>query len=265
MVKNFPIKSSYNISDLLEIMSILRSPDGCPWDREQNHQTIRGNFLEEVYEVLEAIDNNDSDAICEELGDVLLQIVFHSQMANEVDKFNFDRVADGICKKLILRHPHVFGDTVADTSDVVLHNWEQIKKTEKGYSTITDTLKSVPATFPGLMKAHKVGKRAAKAGFDWPDVSGALEKIYEETKELESIIATGSHEELTDELGDILFSVVNVSRYIGVDPEEAIEHSTKKFINRFEKVESLAIEQGIDMKTATIDKLDELWDEAKKM
>ena len=184
---------------------------------------------------------------------------------HEVGGFDFDLVADGICKKLILRHPHVFGDTEAETSEIVLHNWEQIKKTEKGYSSVTDTLKSVPATFPGLMKAYKVGKRAAKSGFDWPDVNGAIEKIYEETKELESIIETGSHEELTDELGDILFSVVNVSRFIGVDPEEAIELSTKKFIRRFEIVEALANEQGIDMKTATIDKLDILWDEAKKM
>ncbi|OJU15405.1 MAG: nucleoside triphosphate pyrophosphohydrolase [Clostridiales bacterium 43-6] len=264
MYKNFPIKSKYDLNDLLKIMEILRGPEGCPWDREQNHKTIKANFLEEVYETMEAIENDDTEGLKEELGDVLLQIVFHSQMSDEAGEFDFYDVADGICKKLILRHPHVFGNTIAETADVVLNNWDSIKKEEKGYQSITDTLKSVPTTFPGLMKAAKVGKRAAKAGFDWPDVTGAVDKIYEETKELEQIIGSGTKEELTDELGDILFSVVNVSRYLDIDPEEAILLSTGKFIKRFEIVEKLASKKKLEMKQASIEELTVLWEEAKK-
>lgn len=267
MVQNIwsQFKDNYKIEDLLKIMELLRSVNGCPWDREQNHKTIRANLLEEAYEAADAIDLGDDAALCEELGDVLLQVVFHSRMAEEEGSFNFDSVADGVCKKLILRHPHVFGDVTVSDSDEVLSNWEKIKHIEKNQKTASDTLNSVPKAFPALMRAAKVGKRAAKAGFDWDDAEGAFAKIPEETAELREAAAAGDKDKISDELGDLLFSVVNVSRFLNVDPEEALQASTNKFIDRFSLVEKLASEHGIDMQTAGIDELDKLWNEAKKI
>lgn len=265
MVQNiwFSFKERYNIDDLRAIMKLLRSENGCPWDREQNHKSIRLNLLEEAYEAADAIDSEDNDALCEELGDVLLQVVFHSQMAEEDKAFDFDGVADGICKKLILRHPHVFGDVKVDGSAQVLDNWDNIKRKEKRQETYTDTLLSVPKAFPALMRAAKVQKRAAKAGFDWPDSRGAFDKLREEIKELAAAAESGNAENIAEELGDLLFSAVNVSRFLSVDAEDALQSAANKFIDRFSKVEALAKSRGIDMSSAELSELDSLWDEVK--
>ena len=264
MSVEFDFKPKYGIEDLIEIMRILRSPGGCPWDREQNHASIKKSLIEETYEVIEAINKEDDVLLCEELGDVLLQVVFHSQMASERGVFAFGEVADGICKKLIERHPHVFGDVRADTSDEVLVNWEQIKSRSKNRKTQTDKMLSVPRELPALMRSTKLQEKAAKVGFDWEDVSGAFDKVDEETRELKEAYEKGDSEQIKEELGDLLFSAVNVSRFLGVDAEEALTASADKFLNRFATVERLAEERGIDMKSASIEELDKLWDEAKE-
>ena len=264
MYNDYRLDGSYSIVDLLRIIEILRGDNGCPWDREQDHHSIRNNFLEETYEVLDAIDRDDVENLREELGDVLLQVVFHSRMEEEAGRFGFKDVCDRICKKLILRHPHVFGDVRAETSAEVLNNWDEIKKKEQGQDTFTDTLNSVPRAFPALMRAAKVQKRAAKAGFDWADCAGAMDKLEEEMAELEAARTGGSAEETLEEMGDLLFSMVNVSRFLHCDPEEALTKATDKFIRRFAKVERLAAEKGLDMRSASMTELDKLWEQAKQ-
>ena len=263
MLLDFSFKEKYNIDDLLEIMKILRSPEGCPWDREQDHKSIKKSLIEETYEVIEAINKEDNTLLCEELGDVLLQVVFHAQMADEKGNFNFADVTDGICKKLIERHPHVFGDVKADTSDQVLVNWEQIKSKSKSRKTQTDKMLSVPRELPALMRSTKLQEKAAKVGFDWQSVDGALDKIDEEKKELEQAIKADDKKNIEEELGDLLFSVVNVSRFVGVDAEEALTASADKFLNRFSVVEKLADERGLNMSETSLEELDKLWEEAK--
>lgn len=254
----------YSMEQFLEIMRMLRAPDGCPWDREQNHASIRNNFLEEAYEAVDAIDRDHTEDMCEELGDVLMQVVFHSIMAEEENRFDFSDVVDGVSKKLIYRHPHVFGDVEADTAEKVLDNWEKLKRVEKSQSTYTDTLRSVPAAFPALLRAQKVQKRASKAGYDFESASAALLKIREETDELNSIICDDDKQRLTEELGDLLFSVVNTGRLLGIDCEEALGKATAKFINRFQNAEKRIIADGFDMRELSSDKLDEYWNKAKK-
>ena len=256
-------KDKFSFEEFIEIIRILRSPGGCPWDIEQTHKSIRNDFIEEVYEVADAIDRSSATDLCEELGDVLLQVALHSQMAKEDKEFDISDVIDMVARKMILRHPHVFGSVQVKDSAEVLSNWDKIKMVEKSQQSATDTLKSVPNAFPALMRAAKVQKRAAKAGFDWDSYKGALEKIEEETKELKNAIEKGDAAEINDEFGDLLFSAVNVSRFLKIDSEEALNNATNKFINRFEKVEKLAIERGIDMKTASLKELDKLWDEIK--
>lgn len=260
---SFCEKPNYKFEDLLEIMKMLRAPGGCPWDREQTHKSIRQNFIEETYEVIEAIDTEDRDLLKEELGDVLLQVVFHAEMESEKNSFNIDDVCDGICKKLIVRHPHVFGDVTADTSEKVLSNWDKIKMQTKSQKTQSDAMDSVSKALPALMRSTKIQQKAAKVGFDWEDVSGALDKITEEVAELKEAIAENDKDHQAEELGDVLFSVVNVSRFLKIDSEEALYKSCDKFSERFRKVESLAQKRNIDMKTATIRELDSLWDEVK--
>ena len=263
MTEGFKFKDSYGIQDLAEIVRILRAPGGCPWDREQTHKTIRRDFLEETYEVIEAINKNDTELLKEELGDVLLQVVFHSQIETEKGSFDLNDVADGICKKMIERHPHVFGTAVAENSEQVLENWDAIKKRTKNQKSQTDSMLSVPREFPALMRADKVQKKASKAGFDWDSAEGAFDKVEEELAELKAAVKKGDGTNTLEELGDLLFSVVNVSRFVGVDSEEALTNATDKFIDRFSKVEKLAAEKGIDMKSAELRELDELWDIAK--
>ena len=265
MVQNmwFEFKDAYKIEDLRRIMELLRSDNGCPWDREQNHKSIRANLLEEAYEAVDDIDRANDTDLCEELGDVLLQVVFHARMAEEEGSFTLDDVADGICKKLILRHPHVFGEVKVSDSTEVLDNWDRIKRVEKKQETALSTLDSVPKAFPALMRAQKVGKRAAKAGFDWDAVDGAFDKITEETDELRAAISSGKREDMAEELGDLLFSIVNVARFLKLDAEDALQSATNKFIDRFGRVERLAASRGLDMETAGIDALDDLWNEVK--
>lgn len=265
MIENFNFKERYNVNDLIDIVEILRSPGGCPWDIEQDHKSIRRDFLEETYEVIEAINKDDRDGLLEELGDVLLQVVFHAQIEREKNSFDLNDVADGVCKKMIERHPHVFGNVSAETSEQVLENWDVIKKQTKSQKSQTESMLSIPREFPALMRADKVQKKAAKVGFDWDSVDGALDKVSEELAELKEAITMGVVENANEELGDLLFSVVNVSRFINVDSEEALTKATDKFIDRFSKVEKMAEEKGLNMKETDLDELDKLWDEAKKV
>ncbi len=265
MIDNFQFKENYDVNDLVQIVEILRSPDGCPWDREQDHKSIRRDFLEETYEVIEAINKDDRDLLLEELGDVLLQVVFHTQIEREKGSFELSDVADGICKKMIERHPHVFGNVNAETSEQVLENWDVIKKQTKQQKSQTDSMLSIPREFPALMRADKVQKKAAKVGFDWDSVDGAFDKVSEELQELKEAVLMGVVDNAREELGDLLFSVVNVSRFIKVDSEEALTGATDKFIDRFSKVEEMAKEQGLDMKETSLEELDKLWDKAKQV
>ncbi|MEE1011438.1 MAG: nucleoside triphosphate pyrophosphohydrolase [Acutalibacteraceae bacterium] len=260
---DFIRKESYNVQDLVEIMKLLRAPDGCPWDAEQTHESIKKNLIEETYEVIEAINKKDNDLLCEELGDLLMQVVFHAQMEAEEGTFDFDTVSDGVCKKLIERHPHVFGDVSISGVDDVLTNWDAIKRKTKKQKTTTESMLSVPRELPALMRATKLQKKAADVGFDWSEVSGALEKLEEEIAELRQAISNSDKENMAEELGDVLFSAVNVSRFIKVDAEESLTAASDKFLSRFTNVENLAAERGIDMKSVGIDELDKLWDEAK--
>ena len=212
---DFTQKAQYTVEDLRRIVALLRAPGGCPWDGAQTHESIRRNFIEEAYEVAEAIDEQSPAHLKEELGDVLLQVVFHASLEEDAGRFDLDDVADGICKKLIFRHPHVFGEVSVSGTGEVLSNWEELKRKEKGQATNTDALEAVARSLPALWRAEKVQKKAKKAGFDWPDVSGALDKLSEELEELKTAVAEGTNVE--EELGDLLFSAVNVSRFVKVD------------------------------------------------
>ena len=262
---DFERKDSYNIHDLVEIMRLLRAPGGCPWDAEQTHESIKKNLIEETYEVIEAINKSDNELLCEELGDLLMQVVFHACMENEKGVFDFDDVCDGVCKKLIERHPHVFGETMVSGVDDVLTNWDHIKRKTKGQKTTTQSMLSVPRELPALMRATKLQKKAADVGFDWSDVSGALDKLQEEINELRQAVENNDRINMNEELGDVLFSAVNVSRFIKSDAEEALTAASDKFLSRFTTVEKLAGERGIDMKASELEELDKLWDEAKKI
>lgn len=254
-------KNSYGIKDLEDIVRILREPGGCPWDQEQTHASIRRNFLEEAYEAVEAIDEESPEHLKEELGDVLLQVFLHARMEEEEGRFTLDDVADGICKKLIYRHPHVFSTVDVSGTEEVLSNWEALKRTEKHQETYTDTLSAVARSLPALWRAEKVQKKARKAGFDWDDAQGALDKLSEEAEELKAAVAQGSN--IQEELGDLLFAAVNVSRFVKVDTEDALNAATDKFIRRFAKVEELAGDKP--MNEMSLEELDKLWDQAKAM
>ncbi len=265
MQNRFLEKDKYSIDDLINIMVLLRSEDGCPWDREQTHRSIRKDFIEETYEVIEAIDKEDAALLKEELGDVLLQVVFHSRISEETGDFSISDVADGICKKLIIRHPHIFADIVAKNSEEVLYNWDEIKKREKGQTTTTETLKSVPMVLPALIRSTKVQKRAGKAGFDYTDIQMTLDALSGEIEELKAAITTGDKDACKDELGDVLFSAVNVARFLKVDAEESLTMSCDKFIKRFEKLEELATDRRVNIKESSLTELDQLWQEAKTL
>lgn len=259
---DFEQKDKYSVADLLRIMEILRAPDGCMWDRAQDHHSIRQNFIEETYEVCEAIDDEDTEHLKEELGDVLLQVVFHTQMEKEKGVFDMDDVADGICKKLIFRHPHIFGDVKVGSTDEILSNWDDLKRKEKKQETDTSTLESVSRSLPSLIRAQKLQKKAAKVGFDWPDVSGALDKVEEELAEVRAAI--NGNGDVEEEIGDLIFAVTNVSRFVKVDSERAAEKTCNKFVRRFADMEQQAKAQGRQLSELTLEKMDALWDEAKK-
>lgn len=260
----FKEKENYNFYDLVKIMELLRGPNGCPWDKEQTHKSIRQNFIEETYEAVEAIDTDNTELLKEELGDVLLQVVFHARIKEEEDSFNIDDVCNDICKKLILRHPHIFSNVKASTQEKVLENWDNIKMESKSQESYSEVMESVSKWLPGLIRAQKIQHRAAKVGFDWKNVDGAIEKTTEELEELKFAIKNESKDKQEEELGDLLFSVVNISRFLNLNSEEALYKANEKFINRFAKVEALAKERNIDIKTASLKQMDSLWDEIKQ-
>lgn len=256
---DFHYANSYKMEDLLRIMELLRAPGGCPWDREQTHQSIRRNMLEEAYEVAEAIDQQDPAHLKEELGDVLLQVVFHARMAQEEGQFTFDDVVDGVCKKLIFRHPHVFGGVDARDSDKALTTWEEQKRAEKGQKTAGDTLDAVARSLPALMRAEKLQDKARKAGFDWSEAGPALDKLSEEVCELRQAVEENTNSQ--EELGDVLFAAVKVGRFLGVDSELTLHAACEKFIGRFRRMEALA---GGSLEGLDLPRLEELWARAKE-
>ena len=218
----FLTKTRYDFADLCTIMKLLRAPGGCPWDREQTHRSIRKNLIEETYEVVEAIDNDDSVLLREELGDLMLQVVFHARMAEEEGAFDIGDVCDEICRKLIVRHPHIFSDVTASTSGEVLDNWDKIKRATKKQKSTTESMQSVSRALPSLMRAYKLGEKAAKTGFDFPDAASAADGLREELDELTEAVRIGDAQAVREETGDLLFAAVNVARKLGVDPEEAL-------------------------------------------
>ena len=243
---------------LRAIVAALRAPGGCPWDREQSHTSLRGGLLEEAYEVVAAIDAADDANLCEELGDLLLQVVFHAQLGAEEGRFDFDAVARGISEKLVRRHPHVFGEAECADSADVLKKWEEIKRAEKGDVAVS-LLDGVSPGLPALLHAEKVQKRVAKVGFDWPDAAPVFDKVREELAEL----STAATEEQEEELGDVLFSVVNLARKLKINPETALAAANRKFERRFRAIEILARDRGLEMEKMSLADLDVLWEEAK--
>lgn len=260
----FVRKKKYDIGDLVHIVQILREPGGCPWDREQTHTSIRSNLIEETYEVCEAIDLADQVLLCEELGDLLLQIVLHTRMEQEAGTFNFEDVCDGICQKLIYRHPHVFEAEEQISTETVLDNWETLKNAEKGRESARDRLESVPASLPALMRSQKVQKRAGKFGFGYNGVAAALADLEDEVCELREAIETGAN--VDGEVGDVLFSAVNVAQKAGTDAEESLTRSCERFVSRVEKVEELAAKgYGKALGEISDAERDLLWKEAKRL
>jgi len=254
-------KGKYEFSDLVEIMVILRSEDGCPWDREQDHHSIRDDLIEETYEVIEAIDTDDPVLLREELGDVMLQVVFHARIEEEKNSFDINDVANDICAKLIHRHPHVFGDINVSGSSEVLSNWEKIKSDEKERKTVTDKLRSIPPMLPALMRAAKVGKKASC--FDFATAEDVMDKIAEEMVEVSDAMESGVQSDIEEEIGDLLLSVTSLCRKLGVKPEDALNRATDKFIDRFEKIENAVIDSGRNINEMNMTELDAIWDEIK--
>ncbi|MGJ0908658.1 nucleoside triphosphate pyrophosphohydrolase [Clostridium botulinum] len=255
--------NNYDFMDLLDIMDRLRGEEGCPWDKEQTHTSLKKYLIEESYEVIEAIDNKDVDMLIEELGDVLLQVVFHSQIGKEDGFFEIKDVIQSICDKMINRHPHVFSDLEINNPNEVLENWDKIKSMEQGNETYTDSIRHIAKTLPALMRADKVQKKAAKVGFDWENIEDAMKKIIEEYKEIEDVYKSKNKVKILEEIGDLLFSVVNVARFLDIDPENALNYSIDKFINRFQYIEDEAIAMGRSLDNMSLEEMDELWKEAK--
>ncbi len=260
-------KEKPSFADLLDIMTRLRGEDGCPWDRRQTHESIRNCMIEEAYEVVDAIDKNDYGLMTEELGDVLLQVVFHSRMAEENGIFDIGDVIGGICKKLVRRHPHVFGEEDIRTAEKVKDKWEEIKREEKLETMHYESMKRVPESLPALMKSVKIQKKAAKVGFDWDDVGPAFDKVREETDELLEVLQKPviSRKRAKEEIGDLIFSVVNVARFMKIDPEEALNATVDKFIERFSYIETTAMKKGLILQEMTLEEMDLLWEEAKSL
>ncbi len=251
------------ITRLMEIIRILRKE--CPWDREQTHASLKKCLIEETYETIDAINNEDLDNLEEELGDVLLQVVFHSNLAEENDDFDFIGVTNRECEKMMRRHPHVFLKETIKTIDKALEKWENVKRNEKGTTDLTSRLENVPRALPALMRSYKVQAKAAQVGFDWDDVECAFHKIREETEELLEVYIRDDKNSIAEELGDLLFSVVNVARFLKVDPEEALNFTSDKFIRRFSFIENTAKTRGVSLEDMSLEEMDELWDMAKTL
>ena len=259
---DYETRTQHGFDDVMRIVRRLRAPNGCPWDREQTHQSLKNALLEESYELIDAIDEDDDAHICEEMGDVLLQFALHAAIAEEQSAFTARDACTELVEKLIYRHPHVFGDIRVSGSDEVLKNWDALKMSQRKQTTQTEVLKSVPKSFPALLRSRKVQKKAADVGFDWESAQQAFYKIAEETEELREAMEQGSH--IEEEMGDLLFAVVNVARLLKLEPEFLLMQATDKFINRFETMESLAKSRGNELKDLSFFEQDRLWDEAKK-
>ena len=252
-----------DFQDLLDIIETLRNPGGCPWDREQTHESLKSALLEECYEVIDAIENEDEDALIEELGDVLLQVVFHASIGKEDGYFDIMDVIGGISNKMINRHPHVFGNEKANTSEQVLVNWDEIKKEEKGIKTLTGEMQNIAKSLPATTRAYKVQKKAKKVGFDWDDVNCAMDKVKEELNEIKEVYNCEDKSIIEGEVGDLLFACINVARFLEVDGELALDKTIKKFIKRFSYIENEAIKNNKNLKDMTLEEMDKLWEEAK--
>ncbi len=251
----------YDFDDLVEVVMILRSNVGCPWDKEQTHKSLRRDFIEETYEVIEAIDTDDPKLLREELGDVMLQVVFHADIEHEEGRFDINDVANDICAKLIHRHPHVFGELKLDNSEAVLANWDKIKGVEKQRNTLTDKLRSIPPMLPALMRAQKVGKKASF--FDFETTDAVYDKLNEEISEVRAAAESGDNDAVMEEMGDLLLTVTSLARKLGVDSEQALYNAVNKFIDRFERVENAVLAQGKNVEELTMPQLDGIWDSIK--
>jgi tetrapyrrole methylase family protein/MazG family protein len=263
--------------DLVQLQIRLLAPNGCPWDREQTHDSLRTYLIEEAYEVLDALESGDPDKFAEELGDLLLQIIFHSELASQAGRFNVGDVIQRVHTKMVRRHPHVFGTDKADSAAQVLKNWEQLKSEERRQERASKSLTSmepsdeesesilsgIPRTLPAVMEAYQLTRRASRVGFDWPDIAGVLAKLREEIDELESEIVTGTPADIESEAGDLLFSVVNVVRFLKLDPEIALKKSNRKFVQRFKQMETRAATKGKKLADLNAAELDALWNQAK--
>lgn len=259
IVLDFLCKESYDLRDFVALVSYLRSPNGCPWDQVQTHESIRRNFLEETYEACEAIDAGDLVHMREELGDVLMQVLFHTDIEREAGHFDIDDVADAACKKLVYRHPHVFRRDEPDAPD-----WDTMKQRERAQTTTAEAMDSVARSLPALWRCDKIQAKAAKTGFEWPDVHAALDKVDEETRELRAAVASGDTEAIGDELGDLLFAAVKVARFAGIDPEQAAHAACEKFIRRFSAMETAAANDGTALEQYTLAQMLTLWQQAKQ-
>jgi len=254
-------KTEFDVRPLADVMQVLREPGGCPWDREQDFGTIRANLIEECYEFLEAVDDKDTHGMAEELGDILMQVVFHSRMAEEKGMFTLQDVIDGVTDKLIERHPHVFGTVKVANSEEVLTNWDAIKLQEKPERK--RVLDGIYKGLPSLLRAHKIQRRVAKVGFDWTETEDVKKKVLEEWNEFNEAVVLQNPEEMEKELGDLYFSMVNFARHLGLDSETALNRCNNRFVTRFEHVEDCVTESGKDWKEYSLDELDRFWDEAK--
>lgn len=259
IVLDFLCKESYDLRDFVALVSYLRSPNGCPWDQAQTHESIRRNFLEETYEACEAIDAGDLVHMREELGDVLMQVLFHTDIEREAGHFDIDDVADAACKKLVYRHPHVFRRDEPDAPD-----WDTMKQRERAQTTTAEAMDSVARSLPALWRCDKIQAKAAKTGFEWPNVHAALDKVDEETRELRAAVVSGDTEAIGDELGDLLFAAVKVARFAGIDPEQAAHAACEKFIRRFAAMETAAANDGTALEQCTLEQMLTLWQQAKQ-
>ena len=253
-----------NFKDLVALMAKLRGPDGCPWDRKQTPESLKPFLVEECYEVIDALDEGSPHKIKEELGDLLFQIIFHARIAEERGQFTMHEVIAANLEKMVRRHPHVFGDAELSTDKEVLANWEEIKKKEKGYEERTSVLEGVPRHLPSLLRAHSLQERAARVGFDWSRIDEALPKLDEEMAEFKESLKKEDSAGIEEELGDIFFMLVNISRFLGVNPEDALRKTISKFIRRFRYIEEHAADSGKPLNDMTLDEMERLWQESKK-
>jgi tetrapyrrole methylase family protein/MazG family protein len=268
--KGLSVKKHADIQKLVDLVEKLRGENGCPWDKEQTRETLKPMLVEEAYEVLDAIDTAGPSELKEELGDLLFQVVFHAQIAQEKGEFHLGDIIDRLHEKMVRRHPHVFGTADIRTSQDVLKNWEDIKAAERGVQSTSNPesekslLDGIPPKLPALLQANQMTAKVSRVGFDWPDLEGILAKLVEETNELREAHAGQNRQATVDEVGDLLFVAVNVARFLGVDPETALRRSNRKFENRFRYIESCIKKQGRQLKDVTLQEMDALWEEAKK-